>query len=158
MKNEYTFRIDVFTPDTLSMARLASYMAGLAGLLGYEDRTHFVRLDFGSACVVARVEDQNVPKVRKRLEVVEGPDAAPDVIKAFKLLDSLLAEDNAVGEVISPEGAVIVPFPGRTRPKPLTFPAFRQDGSLDGQIVSIWRQGQDRSCDTPRRRDNLFQY
>lgn len=142
--NEYTFRIDVFTPDTIPMARLAEYMAALANLFGYRDSTHFVRLDSGSACVIARVEDQDVPKVRRRLHVVEGPDAAPDVVKAFKLLDDLLADDNAVGEVISPEGAVIIPFPGRTRPKPLAFPAFRQDGSIDGEIVSIG--GKDRTA------------
>jgi hypothetical protein len=96
--NEYTLRIDVFTPDTISMARLSEYMAALADRFGYEDSTHFVRLEPSSACVVARVEDHDVPKVRRRLDVVEGPDAAPDVVKAFKLLDDLLADDNAVGE------------------------------------------------------------
>ncbi len=134
---EYTFRIDVFTPDTLPMARLAEYMAGLAELVGYKDSAHFVRLEAGSACLVSRVEDQDAHKVRQRLATMEGPAAAPGVAKAFKALDDMLAEDNAVGEVIDPEGIVIIPFPGRTRPKSLAFPAFRQDGSLDGQIVSI---------------------
>ena len=136
-KNEFTFRIDVFTPDTISMARLAEYMAALAELIGFKESTHFVRLDPGSACLVSRVEEQDLPKVSKRLAIVEGPAAAVSVAKAFKTLDDLLADDNAVGEVINPEGDVIIPFPGRTRPKPLTFPAFRQDGSLDGQIVNI---------------------
>jgi hypothetical protein len=135
--NEYTFRIDVFTPDTLPMARLAEYMAALAELIGSEASTHFVRLDPGSARVVARIEEQDAPKVLRRLSVVEGPSAALGVAKAFRVLDDLLAGDNAVGEVISPEGAVIIPFPGRERPKPLAFPAFRQDGALDGEIVSI---------------------
>lgn len=135
--NEFTFRIDVFTPDTLPMARLAEYMAAFADLVGHKDTTHFVRLDPGSARLVSRVEDQDVPKVRRRLAVVEGPPAVVGVAKAFKVLDDMLADDNAVGEIINPEGAVIIPFPGRTRPKPLAFPAFRQDGSLDGQIVSV---------------------
>lgn len=135
--NEFTFRIDVFTPDTLPMARLAEYMAALAELVGYKDSTHFIRLERGSACLVSRVEDHDVPKVRQRLAAVEAPTAAPALIKAFKALDDMLADDNAIGEVTGPEGAVIIPFPGRSRPKPLAFPAFRQDGSLDGKIVSI---------------------
>ncbi len=135
--NEFTLRIDVFTPSTIPMARLAEYMAALAELMGHKDATHFVRLDPGSARLVSRVENQDVPKVRKRLATVEGPEAAPGVAKAFKALDDMLADDNAVGEVVGPEGVVIIPFPGRTRLKALAFPAFRQDGSLDGQIVTI---------------------
>ncbi|MBW0150468.1 hypothetical protein [Phenylobacterium sp.] len=135
--SEYTFRIDVFTPDTLPMARLAEYMAALADLMGHKETTHFARIEEGSARLVSRVEQQDAPKVQQRLERVL--DAAPPhgTGKAFKVLDDMLAEDNAVGEIIGPTGALIIPFPGRTRPKALTFPAFRQHGSIDGQIVSI---------------------
>jgi len=59
------------------------------------------------------------------------------VAKAFGALDDLLADDGAIGDLISPDNAIIVAFPGRTRPRPLVFPAFRQDGSIDGQIVRI---------------------
>lgn len=135
--NEYTFRIDVFTPDTLPMARLAEYMAALADLIGHRESTHFTRIEEGSARLVSRVEDQDAQKVQRRLEAVTSANPPQGAAKAFKILDDMLAEDNAVGEVIGPAGAVIIPFPGRTRPKALTFPAFRQDGSIDGQIVSI---------------------
>lgn len=135
--NEYTFRIDVFTPATLPMARLAEYMAALADLIGHKESTHFARIEEGSACLVSCVEEQDAPKVQQRLESVMSPVPPQGAAKAFKTLDDMLAEDNAVGEVIGPAGAVIIPFPGRTRPKALTFPAFRQDGSIDGQIVSI---------------------
>src|SRR5207302_5023100 len=76
-------------------------------------------------------------KVQRRLASALAPGAAAPVAKAYKVLDDMLADDNAVGEVLGPDGAVILPFPGRTRPKALTFPAFRQDGSIDGQIVNI---------------------
>jgi hypothetical protein len=135
--NEYTFRIDVFTPDTLPMARLAEYMAALADLIGHKETTHFARIEDGSARLVSRVEEQDAPKVQRRLQAVISATPPQGTTKAFKALDDMLAEDNATGEVIGPGGAVIIPFPGRTRPKALTFPAFRQDGSIDGQIVSI---------------------
>lgn len=135
--SEYTFRIDVFTPDTLPMARLAEYMAALADLIGHKESTHFARIEEGSARLVSRVDEQDAPKVQRRLEAVASASPLPGTAKAFKTLDDMLAEDNAVGAVIGPAGAVIIPFPGRMRPKALTFPAFRQDGSIDGQIVSI---------------------
>lgn len=135
--NEYTFRIDVFTPDTLPMARLAEYIAALADLIGHKESTHFARIEEGSARLVSRVEEQDAPKVQRRLEAVTSASPPQGAAKAFKILDDMLAEDNAVGEVIGPAGAVIIPFPGRARPKALTFPAFRQDGSIDGHIVYI---------------------
>jgi hypothetical protein len=135
--NEYTLRIDSFTPATMPMARLAEYMAALADLVGFKENTHFDRLDSGSARLVSWVEPQDAPKVAQRLLAVSAGQAAKDVEKAFKAIDDMLAADNAVGELISPAGQVVIPFPGRTRPKLLTFPAFNQDGSIDGQIVKI---------------------
>jgi hypothetical protein len=137
LSNEYTFRIDVFTPDTLPMARLAEYMAALADLIGHRESTHFARIEEGSARLVSRVEEQDAPKVQRRLEDVMSAKPPQGITKAFKTLDDMLAHDNAIAEVIGPSGAVIIRFPGRARPKALTFPAFRQDGSIDGQIVSI---------------------
>jgi hypothetical protein len=143
-KNEFTFRIDAFTPDTIPMARLAEYLAGLAELVGYKDSTHFVCIDAGSARLISRVEDQDAPSVRQRLASADGVDAEPAAAKAFKILDDMLANDNAIGDVSDSEGAIVIAFPGRTRQKPLAFPAFRQEGSLDGQILSVG--GKDRTA------------
>jgi hypothetical protein len=134
---EYTFRIDAFTPETIPMARLAEYLAVLAKLVGHNHSTHFERLEAGSACVVYKIDTVDATKVEKRLARTGQPDAPTDLNKAFEHLDNLLADDNAVGELRGSAGAVIIPFPGRDRPKVLSFPAFRQDGSIDGQIVSI---------------------
>jgi hypothetical protein len=41
---EYTFRIDVFTPETMPMARLAEYLAELSKLVGHSQSTHFDRV------------------------------------------------------------------------------------------------------------------
>jgi hypothetical protein len=134
---EYTFRIDAFTPETLPMARLAEYLAELAKLVGHNQATHFERLEPGSACLVYKIDDVDAPKVEQRLARTGQPDAPGDLNKAYLALDNMLARDNAVGELKDSTGAVIIPFPGRDRPKVLSFPAFRQDGSIDGQIVSI---------------------
>jgi hypothetical protein len=134
---EYTFRIDAFTPETIPMARLAEYLAVLSNLVGHSKSTHFDRLAAGSARLIYKIDAVDAPKVEQRLACAGEPDAPRDLRKAFDTLDNMLANDNAVGELMNQNGAVIIPFPGRDRPKVLTFPAFRQDGSIDGQVVSI---------------------
>ena len=135
---EYVFSIDAFTPDTLPMARLAEYLSALAKLIGHPEHTHFVRVDEGSARLVHKVDAVDAPKVETRLNGVRVGSAPRDALAAFQTLEDLLVNDNAVAtftEVTT--GRVLVPFVGRNRPKPLTFPPFRENTSINGQIVSI---------------------
>ncbi|MEH6698321.1 MAG: hypothetical protein V7672_06455 [Brevundimonas sp.] len=136
MSDEYVFRIDAYQPETIPMERLAKYMLALADLVGSKASTHFVRLEKGSTKLVHAVDPPEAPKVAQRLRQAVLPSPPPDVAKAVSVLDDMLAGDNAVGELIH-EGAVIIPFPGRTRPPVLTFPTFKQAGSIDGEIVSL---------------------
>jgi hypothetical protein len=135
---EYVFSIDVFTPDTLPMARFAEYLNALAKMLGNTDHIHFVRIDEGSAMLVHKVDAVDAPKVEARLNNVRLGSAPKEALAARKLLNDLLANDNAIGtlnEVAT--GRVVLPFEGRNREKPLTFPPFREDTTLDGQVVSV---------------------
>lgn len=135
---EYVFRIDVFTPDTLPMSRLAEYLAALARMLGHTEHTHFISLERGSAQLVHKVDAVDAPKVEARLNGVRVGQAPKDALKAQKDLDDLLANDNAIGALTErATGKVVVPFVGRNRPKPIVFPAFREDTSIQGQVVSI---------------------
>jgi len=135
--NEYTFHIDVFTPETLPMARLAEYLAKLADLAGSQAATHFTKLTEGSANLHWQVDEPEQPKVERRLSLVGTADATKDIATAFKAIDEMLAEDNAVAELFGPTGAIVLPFPGRNRPKPLNFPAFSEAGSIEGEVVRI---------------------
>ena len=135
---EYVFRIDAFTPDSLPMARLAEYLGALARLLGNLEHTHFVRVDPGSVRLVHKVDPVDAPKVEMRLNSVRIGDAPKDAQNARQTLEDLLASDNAVGALAeSLSGRVVLPFVGRDRPKPMTFPPFREDATIDGQVVSI---------------------
>lgn len=137
MADEYSFHIDAFTPETLPMGRLAEYMSALAALLANEHSTHFVRLDEGSAVLVHKVDAPDAPKVQMRLAAVAAGQAPADAERAMERLDDLLASDNAVGRMVGPTGDTIVEFAGRNRPRALPFPSLRQEGSIDGNIVSI---------------------
>ncbi|MWV29154.1 hypothetical protein [Aurantiacibacter rhizosphaerae] len=135
---EYVFRIDVFTPDNLPMGRLAEYLAALAKLIGHRDNTHFVKIEKGSAKLVHMVEPVDAPKVEKRLGRVRSGEAPKEAMQARAELDDLLANDNAVGTLSEVgTGRVVIPFEGRNRPKPLTFPAFREDATIQGQVVRV---------------------
>jgi hypothetical protein len=134
---EYRFRIDAFTPDTIPMARLAEYLGDLANLLGHKHSVHFVALEAGSTAIVHRVESEDVPKVEMRLKALDRNEATPDVVKAFKSLDAKLASDNAVGKLSGLQSARVIKFPGRDRPKPLEYGAFRQRATLQGVLIRI---------------------
>jgi hypothetical protein len=134
---QYEFRIDVFTPETLPMARLAEYMADLAALLGNVEKVHFVRLKKGSAVLVHAIEWEAAPKVVERIRAIKQSEAPPEAMKAYRSIDQRLASDNAIGRLITPSRDNVIEFPGRSRPASATYGPFTQPGSFDGIPIMI---------------------
>lgn len=158
-RRELRFRIDAFTPETLPMERLAEYMAKFAVLLGETERVHFVKLEKSSAVLVASAEPQAGPKVDRRLLEIRAGTADQATKKAVRELDDMLANDNAIGQILDDQGGEIINFPGRTRPQALAYGPFREDGVLEGvifrlggkdQSVPVWLedQGAVHKCNT----------
>lgn len=138
MEREYRFRIaDSYTPQTLPMERLADYVAAFAKLLGEKENVHFHGIETGSAVLVATIDVPAQPKVRDRLIALRDGHGPTDAQRAFADLDELLRKDNATGTVSSDTGAVVIPFPGRSRPEPMAYGPIRQDGTIDGQLIRI---------------------
>jgi hypothetical protein len=138
---ERRFRIDAFTPETIPMERLAEYMLQFARLLGEPERVHFVDVESGSAVLRARIDDTAAPKVERRLADASRGQGDPVAVKALQFLDDMLADDNAVGQLLDEAGTEIVTFPGRNRPKPLEYGPFREDGVLEGVVIKIGGEG-----------------
>lgn len=135
---EYTLRIDAYSPETMPMARLAEYMTTLANLLGQPERVHFVGVKPGSTCIVHKIEREAAPKVRERLGAVAANDAPDDARKAFKELNKMLRSDNAVADLNRSDGsAKILRFPGREEVVPDEIGPFSQPTELDGTLVRI---------------------
>lgn len=139
MTETYTLYIDAYTPATIPMARLAEYMQRFAVVLGHQEAVHFEAVKEGSTQLAARIDREHVPKVRQQLALVERGDASPEVLKAQDELDRLLADDNATGYIYAGSKAdeKIIAFPGVTRPKPISYGPFNQEGTLDGVLVSV---------------------
>lgn len=132
---EYRYVIDVFTPETLPMARLAEYVQHWATLLGETSHVHFQRVEPGSAVLVARVEQEAVPKVQSRVRGLQDGTAPAEVRGAYMSLNALLVKDNSSGRMEG--GADIIQFPGIKRIVPLTYGPFQQEGTLEGRLVRI---------------------
>jgi len=136
-QQQYRLKIDVFSVDSLPMARLAEYMAELAVLLGERERVHFSHLEKGSAVLVSTIEPVAFPKVEDRVARVSRGDGPKDAMQAYKNIDNLLAKDGAVAVLIAPSQSNVIEFPGRARPKPVRYGPFREVGTLDGRIIRI---------------------
>jgi hypothetical protein len=135
-REEITLEIDVFTPDTLPMARLAQYLAQFSELLGHEANVHFSRLMKGSAKCKAFADAQVVPKIRERVESVVDGSAPRQALKAHGAIDDLLAADNAIGGVSLGKERVIE-FPGRRRSHKERIGPVHRSTSIEGQIFSL---------------------
>ncbi|MCC6263032.1 MAG: hypothetical protein IT169_05590 [Bryobacterales bacterium] len=132
----YELHIDAFTPLTISMARLAEYMADFAELLGCQDQVHFDGLREGSLVVTSRVEPVAQNKVRRRLEEVRYGNGPKGALKAYRSIDNRLLEDNAAGKIVQ-SAAELLPFPGRTRVVEQSLGPVEQAGTLDGEVIQI---------------------
>ncbi len=139
MAKTYTLHIDAYSPETIPMARLAEYMQGLATMLGHEGGVHFDRLDPGSTKLVSRIDHEQVPKVTAALDALARGEGNPDALKAQEIIDRLLAGDNATGYLYEDNnpGAKIIAFSGVSKPRPVQYGPIKQEGTLDGILVSV---------------------
>ena len=134
---EYKFKMDAYSPETLPMARLAEYLASLSVLFGEKKSVHFVRIEPGSAVPVIAVDWEDEPKIQRRVHEARNDDGPEDARKAIQSINAKLAEDNASAELIGPEGARILQFPGRKKAQALEYGPIVQPGTLDGVIARI---------------------
>ena len=134
--HEYPFVIDVFSPLTLPMARLAEYLGDLSELFSYKSCVHFIGVDKGSANLLQVVDASVVGRVDRRLLMIETRSAKGALRKAFDDLNEKLYEDNAVGQLIAPSGRV-VKFPGRERDLDKTAGPITEAATVDGEVIQI---------------------
>lgn len=144
VRREVRFTIDAYTPETIPMARLAEYMAQIAVLLGEPSNVHFMRIEPGSLALVQWIDVEAVPNVENRLAQLHRGNGPPDAVKAMKVINRKLQEDNASG-VLSSEEREILTFPGCRAAESWTFGAFSQQGSLDGIVVRVGGRRKERA-------------
>lgn len=135
-REEASLVIDVFTPSTLPMSRLADYLKPFATLLGSEAHVHFERVADGSADCRATIESHAVPKVRERLSQIASRAASRSVMKAHSDIDDLLLEDNATGHVAF-NGKTVLEFSGRMRAAREAIGPVMRSTIIEGEVYLI---------------------
>jgi hypothetical protein len=138
MPNEdtYTLCIDVFTPSTIPMQRLAEYMKDFAALLDHKEYVHFDKLQSGSLKIRAVIDPPAQSKVYRNVEEIRLGGGPKQAREARDRIDEKLAEDNAVGHIQHGDNTVI-DFPGRNRHVESELGPIDEPGAIDGEVVEI---------------------
>ncbi len=123
------------------MERLAEYMHEFAVLLGETKNVHFVALEDGSTNLVSAVEVEAAPKVDERVYKAKRGEGPREPLDAIRNINRKLKEDNGTGALLENiTRAEIIKFPGREETEAISFGAFNQQGSLDGQVIVVGGQ------------------
>ena len=130
------FSIDVFSPETIPMSRLAEYLHELAALYGSQACVHFKEVRKGSAVLHAHVECDAIASVESRLRLANTIAAPDDVRRAYHNINGMLKSDHAVGQINLPTSALILVFPGRDTAVQKTY-RVKEAGVLDGVVIRI---------------------
>lgn len=134
MHKKITLKINELTPDSLPMARLASYLSVLSDLCGSKEHVHFDKVEEGSACLVARVEESHYTPIANRLREASQKMGAKKTLRAVSKIDELLAEDGSSGS-LSIETSPIIQFSGRVETEEVM--TLLQAGAIQGLMYSV---------------------
>ena len=132
---EYKFKIQAYTPDTLPMERCASYMAELANMLGETPYVHFVKITKGCTQLVHKIDIEAIPKIMGNTEAVKNGTASEPKMKAYRRLNVMLREDNGTGVYVKGRDKIIR-FPGKEE-KIIQLPSVQQRGIIDGELIRL---------------------
>ncbi|MBB3978959.1 hypothetical protein GGQ64_004195 [Rhizobium azooxidifex] len=138
---EYSFRITGPTTETLSMARLATYMSELARLMGCMDSVHLGRIDDGSVVIVAAAPQSEVPIISPRIRSAATGEPSAEANVPWRRINEYLAEDGWGGEMRLPRSAEVIPFPGKSK-SALAIRAMSQPTSVQGRLVRLEGAGE----------------
>jgi hypothetical protein len=132
---QYKFKINAYTPDTMPMARCAKYLAELADILGEENSVHFIKVATGSTQLVHKIESEAIPKVRDRIRLVSNGEGTAKAMRAYREINKMLQEDNGTA-FLAKGKAHILRFPGKEE-ESLKFTSVQQRGEVDGEVIRI---------------------
>lgn len=132
---EYKFKIEAYTPNTLPMAKCASYLTELATILGEMPYVHFIKVAPGSAQLVHKIDIEAVPKVKARLTAVAKGEGAMVEMNAYRKINKMLLEDNATAVLVKRKDTILH-FPGKEEEK-LRFISIQQQGEIEGEVIRI---------------------
>jgi hypothetical protein len=133
---EYSFRIVGAKPETITMARLAVYIAELARLMGATEAVHFKEIRDTSVSIVAFAEEHCVATISPRIREAAQNDSDAEAAAPWRKLNEFLAEDGWTAEMPLPMGDEVIAFPGASKASKV-IRTVNQLTSVQGRLIRI---------------------
>ena len=140
VQREYRFVLGSLAPETLPMARLATYLDHLARILGETEHVHFERLESGSGAVIYSVDAEAVERVEGRIQSIASGDIPKDAIRPLDALKDCLATDDATGSLLTSNGERILHLASSASVHGEVL-AVTDSRTLDGVLIRIGGKG-----------------
>lgn len=134
---EYRFEIPAYTPETIPLDRLLSYLAEVAILLGDPKEMHLLRIETASAQPVIAMPRPAALKARRRVEEVRNGGGSERRRNAFTRIRGMVEEDGGgAALLIAPEGTTILKFEPPRQLGPALH-GIRQEGTIQGRLMRV---------------------
>lgn len=130
-----TLKLHDRNPETLSMKRLAQYLAQLSDMLGEVEYVHFSSVSQGSAMLNLDIEELHYQRVITHVREVPKGMGARKQQAAYRNLQKLMDEDGTGGAILDDAKAPILSFRKRAEnEKPLVL---NRSGSVQGRLYLV---------------------
>lgn len=117
--SKYRFKIGAYSPKTIPLGRLLSYLQEFKKLLPHPDHVHLVGVEDGSTMPAFYIEPQYQIHTVEQLIKIEKGNGTQVQQNAYAEIGYLADEDGAAQvSFLQPDGNNIINFPRKTRPAP----------------------------------------
>ena len=135
---ELRFKIDAYTPDTMPLPRLLSYLRPLATILGEPDHVHLMEIHEGTTTAVLAVERHAYPQVSRHVRNLQEGLGSPSAKKAQQQIEGLASDDDARPCLLLDElGEMLVDFSEISQNGHVEYGPFSEPGVLDGVPIVV---------------------
>lgn len=124
--NQYTFKIEGFTLETMPFGRLVDYYAQLKQMLGLTEHLHLVNVFKGSHATCLAVDSDAQKQVEERLFKIKDGSAPKNALRARDQINFMLREDEASAKFFGPGESTVIPFPGKKSDDDVIYSIYDQ--------------------------------
>ena len=121
----------------MALKVMSEYLSDIAALFGKEGCVHLIAVEKGSTCPVFLVDREAEPKVIDRITKARNNEGPQDALKAIESINKRLEKDNSSAQLLMPNKAELIAFPGVKKRNPMVWPSINQVGTIYGIPIAI---------------------
>jgi hypothetical protein len=135
-QDDYIFKIDDMTPETMPFGRLLEYYAEVKKMIGTSDHVHLIEVRKSSHATAFKVDRDHLAQVDERVVQVSQGTAPKPSLRARDTINQMLREDSTSGEFLSARGGNVIAFPGTKADEDVLY-SVRQAVNFSGELYHI---------------------